>query len=196
MASKKTITPVALGSYVHVFEARPPPDGSTGDPKYSISLLFPKKFDDKLEAQRYKAMEDLVAAAAVDKFGPKALEMLKQGKLKSPLRDGDVDRPDDEVYAGKMFLNASSTRQPGLVDAKLQPILDEAEAYSGCSFRASVTFFPYDKAGNKGVGCGLNNLQVVKKGPRIDGRLAADKEFSDFAETGEKSDDNLDDVVG
>jgi hypothetical protein len=30
------------------------------------------------------------------------------------------------------------------------------------------------------VSLGLNNIQVVKKGTRIDGRVAAEKEFAEF----------------
>jgi hypothetical protein len=177
MATSRIVLPVALGSYVNIFTPRPPPEGQSGEPKYSISLLF-----DKANKKELEPLQKLIEHVATEKFGPTAKELLAKGKLRNPIRDGDEDRPEDEVYAGKLFVGASTTRQPGIVDAKLQPVFEESEAYSGCFFRCSVAVFAYDKAGNKGVSLGLNNIQVVKKGTRIDGRVAAEKEFAEFGD--------------
>jgi hypothetical protein len=175
--SVRVVLPPALGSYVTIFQPRAVNEGD--EPKYSISLLW-----DKGDKAKLVALEKAVEQVAIQKFGPDAPKLLKSGKLRSPLRDGDIDREDDPTYAGKIFLNANSTRQPGVVDAKLNPVFEEQEAYSGCTFRASVAVFPYEAKGNKGVGVGLNNLQVVAKGERIDGRRSAADEFSEFAEEG------------
>jgi hypothetical protein len=118
---------------------------------------------------------------AVSKFGPKAPELFKAGKLKYPIRDGDVERPDDPVFAGQVFVTASSTNQPGIVDRQVKPVFEKDEAYSGCTFRASVSVFAYENV-SKGVGLGLSNLQVVKKGPRLDGRKSAEQDFADYKE--------------
>ena len=180
MADRKIILPPALGSYVTIFTPRASEEGK--EPKFSISLLWDK--EDGKTPKSLAALNKIVEEVAIQKFGPKAPQMLATGKLRHPLRDGDIDRPDDKVYAGKVFASASATkdRQPGVVDAKVQPIIEEAEAYSGCTFRASVAVYPYDKSGNKGVALGLGNLQVVKKGARIDGRKSAEDEFAGFAE--------------
>lgn len=176
--SARVVLPPALGSYVTIFQPRAVNEGDKE--KYSISLLWEKAGSEKVLAE----LNRLVEQVAIQKFGPDAPKLLKNGKLRHPLRDGDVDRDDDPTYAGKVFLNANSERQPGIVDAKLNPVFEESEAYSGCTFRASVALFPYEAKGNKGVGVGLNNLQVVKKGERIDGRRAAADEFAEFAEDG------------
>jgi hypothetical protein len=42
-----------------------------------------------------------------------------------------------------------------------------------------VRFFGYDQAGNKGVGCGLNNIQKLKDGERLDGTVSAEAAFED-----------------
>ena len=55
---------------------------------------------------------------SVSKWGGKV-----PANLKLPLRDGDIDRPDDEAYAGCYFFNANSRQAPQVVDAKVQPIL-------------------------------------------------------------------------
>ena len=61
--------------------------------------------------------------------------------LKLPLRDGDIDRPDDENYAGHMFFNAASKDAPQIVDRKVQPILDPMECGSGDYCNVSVNFY-------------------------------------------------------
>ena len=47
--------------------------------------------------------------------------------LKTPLRDGDLERPDDVAYADSYFINANSASAPGIVDADRQPILERSE---------------------------------------------------------------------
>lgn len=183
-ATVKLMLPPALGSYVNIFKPRAANEGD--EPKYGLSLLWLKEeADGKDPKKSLAALRKAIVDVATTKWGPTAEKLLKAGKLHNPLRDGDADREEDEVYAGKYFLNANSKRQPGIVDSKLNVVFEEAEAYSGCTFRASVALFPFEVNGKKGVGVGLNNLQVVKKGERIDGRKDAADEFAEFAEDGE-----------
>ena len=79
--------------------------------------------------------------------------------LKTPLRDGDLERPDDPVYANAYFINANSSTAPGIVDADRQQIIDRSEVYSGVYGRASINLYAFNTNGNKGIACGLNNLQ-------------------------------------
>ena len=72
--------------------------------------------------------------------GKSKWEVKIPANLKLPLRDGDLDRPEDEAYAGAYFINANSKQAPQVVDRNVQPILDQSELYSGCYIRASVTF--------------------------------------------------------
>ena len=65
------------------------------------------------------------------------------------LRDGDIERPDDEAYAGSWFLNANSRQAPEVVDRKVQRILDQSEVYSGCYGQISVTFYGFNTNGNR-----------------------------------------------
>lgn len=188
--NKRVILPPALGCYVFIWEPRDPPAGQTGEPKYSISLLWPKS-----EVEKLKDLKAAIMEVAQGKFGTapeKLAELFKAGKYKYPLRDGNIERPDDPVFADHVFVNASSTSQPGIVDAKVQPIFEKDDAYSGCIFRASVSVFGYDNV-SKGVGIGLSNLQVVRKGPRLDGRKNAEQDFQDFKD---ESAGATDDLVG
>src|SRR5690606_2321512 len=112
--------------------------------------------------------------------------------LRMPVRDGDEDRPDDPAYAGHYFINATSKIQPGIVDAKLQPITDSTEFYSGCYGRASLNFYAYNTAGNRGIAAGLNNLQKLEDGDYLGGRSRPEDDF-DAVDVG--GDDDMDDFL-
>ena len=81
--------------------------------------------------------------------------------IKIPLRDGDVERPDDPSYANAYFVNANATTAPGIVDADRNPVLTRSEVYSGVYGRASISLYAFNSNGNKGIACGLNNLQLA-----------------------------------
>ena len=126
-------------------------------------------------------IEKAIVAAAEEgkaKFGGKVPK-----QYKSPLRDGDIDREDDEPFADSMFVSANSTTKPGIVDENLDPILDKEEFYSGCFGRASVNFYAFNVSGNKGIACGLNNLQKLEDGERLSGGGSTAEE--DFGEGGD-----------
>lgn len=172
--SEKMIIKNGVASYMTVFEGREDDDGNI---KFGTSILLDKK-DPQL-----KKIETICADLLKAKFGAKA----KFGKLYHfPLRDGDEERPDDAAYAGKMFFNASAKRQPGVVDQNLRPVTDDEVAYSGCTFNFSVNFYPFEAKGNKGVAAGLNNMQLVKQGDRLDGRAKPEDEF-EVIEGGEEN---------
>lgn len=165
-------TPRALGCFV--FLKTPRPGMSGGEAKYSLMLMWDKTTD-------LSKVKQGIIAVATEKWGAGALEGLKSGRLRNPLRDGDKKFAEggDETFKGKVFLNASSTQRPGIMDVDRKPV-DPNDVYSGCFFHAALRFFPYDKNGNKGVGVGLQNLLLVGKGKRIDGRKSAEADFSGF----------------
>ena len=122
---------------------------------------------DKIEAAIEAAIE-----IGKDKVGNKK-------NLKTPLRDGDDERSDDSAYEGCYFLNANSSKKPGIVDANLDPILNRDEFYSGCYGRASVNFYAFNVSGNKGIACGLNNLQKTEEGEMLSGGSTPESDFGD-----------------
>lgn len=167
----KVITGLVRFSYTHVWE--PAAVGEGSDKKYSVSLIIPKSDKRTVEAIK-KAVEAAKQIGIAGKFGGKA-----PATLKLPLRDGDIDRPDDEAYKGAYFLNASCKTKPGIVDAKREEILDQTEFYSGCYGRASLNFYAFNTQGNKGIAAGLNNLQKLKEGEPLGGRMPAEEDFKD-----------------
>lgn len=84
--------------------------------------------------------------------------------LKQPLRDGDRERPDDDAYKGSYFINANSSTAPGLIDRDRNPILDRSEIYSGIFARFSAKLYAFNTNGNKGIACGLQNVQKLSDG--------------------------------
>lgn len=181
--AKRLKLPPAVGMFVSLFTPVAGPGGE-GEAKYRITLVWPKKQEPLLEEFK-KAVQEV----AIAKWGPTAPKLLKEGKLKMPLRDGDEKADQYPEFKGTVFMTASSTRQPGVVDKKVQPVMDQEEAYSGCVYRASVALFAFDRAGSKGIGVGLNNIQVVKGKedgmPRLDGRRSAEQDFAEDKVEGE-----------
>ena len=159
-------------SYANVFE--PTAMDESQDKKYNISILIPKS-DKATLAKVNAAIEAALQAGLASKFGGK-----KPANLKMPLRDGDIDKPEDDTYAGHFFINAKSNRKPQIVDANLDPIMSQDEFYSGCYGRASVTFYAYATAGSKGIAAGLENLQKLQDGERLGGGgSSAAEDFGD-----------------
>ena len=159
----KVVTGKVRLSYVHVFEPETINEG--GEPKYSVSLLIPKK--DKATLQAINAAIASVKAADKSKvtWGGK---VPADAVLKLPLRDGDEERPDDEAYTGMMFVNANASIKvkPEVIDKVGKPILNPDELYSGCFARVSVTFYAFNVSGNKGIACGLGNIMKVDEETR------------------------------
>ena len=166
----KVIIPCRI-SFANIWEAK---SINGGDEKYSVSCLIPKE-DKATLTKIHKAVEAAKEDAKAKKWGGKI-----PGNLKLPLRDGDIDRPDDENYAGHMFLNATSKDAPQIVDRKVQPILDPMECGSGDYCNVSVNFYGFAASGNKGVAAGLNNIQKVKDGERLAGKASAASDFDEI----------------
>ena len=167
--STKVVTGKVRLSYAHVWE---PVSINDSKPKYSVSIIIPKS--DKETVKKINAAIDAAIEEGVPKFGGKKPN---KAALKLPLRDGDTER-DDEVYKNAFFLNANSTTAPQIVDRSVNPILDREEVYSGCYARVSINFYAFNTNGNRGIACGLGNIQKVADGEPLGGRSNAKDDFS------------------
>lgn len=144
--------------------------------EYNLELA---KYDFEMPA----TLDDIEIAAILVKVD----EMISWGNgktvpalsiLKTPLRDGDLERPDDPAYANAYFINANSASAPGIVDADRQPILERSEVYSGVYGRASINLYAFNSNGNKGIACGLNNLQKIRDGEPLGSKSRAEDDFA------------------
>ena len=169
----KVITGEVRFSYLHVFEPYAAEVGQK--PKYSVALLIPKK-DKQTIALIEEAIAEATEQGQTSKWGGKVPK-----NLKLPLRDGDEEKADEHPeYAGMYFVNASSERQPGLVDSHKQEIFSDQELKSGDWGLASINFYPFSVSGNNGIACGLNNLMKKRDGESLGGTPASAE--ADFAE--------------
>jgi Enterobacter phage Enc34, ssDNA-binding protein len=182
----RLITPEALLSYPALFAAKPTPSGEL---KYSCALVFPEGVD-------LSELKKAALAALQARWGVKTREMLQRKELKWPFRDG-AEKDGPGYGPGKTFINVTSRQRPGIVDRHAGPdgrprqITDPAEIYPGCFVRASLRPFTYDVNGSKGVSFGLQNVQKLRDGERIDGRMRPEDEFEAIEGGGADLDDLL-----
>ena len=170
----KVITgPETRWSYANVWDAK---SINGGAPKFSVSLIIPKS--DTKTVEKIKAAIRAAYEEGQSKLKGNGKSVPALSVIKIPLRDGDTERSDDPSYAGCYFINANSSAAPGIVDADRQPILDRSEVYSGVYGRASISLYAFNSNGNRGIACGLNNLQKIKDGEPLGGKSRAEDDFA------------------
>ncbi len=169
---EKVITGKVRFSYAHVFE---PKAQQNGEEKYSVTLLIPKA-DTVTYNNIINALNKTLDEAVSSVFNG-----VKPAAPKFPIYDGDGVRQSGEAFGeecrGHWVITANSKERPEIVDVACNPIMSKSDFYSGCYGRASIVFFAYNTNGNKGVGCGLNNIQKLEDGQPLSGRSTAAEDF-------------------
>lgn len=169
----KVITgPQTRWSYANVWDAK---SINGGAPKYSVSLIIPKS--DTKTVEKIKAAIQAAYEEGQSKLKGNGKSVPALAVIKTPLRDGDTERPDDEAYKNCYFINANSATAPGIVDADRNPIMERSEVYSGVYGRASISLYAFNSNGNRGIACGLNNLQKISDGEPLGGKARAEDDF-------------------
>lgn len=161
----KVVTGKVRLSFVHLF--KPSRQNDDQDLKFSCMILVPKTDQVTIKKIR-KAQQAALEQGKSTKFNgsiPKA--------WKDTFRDADeeMDLEKFPEMEGHYFMTISAREDypPGIVDAQVQPILDQSEVYSGCYARVSMRAFPFSSNGNKGVSFGLNHVQKVADGTPLGG---------------------------
>lgn len=174
MNPTKVITgPSTIFSYLNCWD---PKAIQGGTPKFSVSLIIPKS--DTRTIEKIKTAIQAAYEEGQSKLKGSGKSVPALSTLKTPLRDGDLERPDDEAYKNSYFINANSGTAPGVVDADRNPIIDRSEMYSGVRGRASINLYAYNVNGNRGIACGLNNLQKISDGTPLGGKSRAEDDFA------------------
>ena len=101
----KVIIPCRI-SFANIWEPR---SINGSEEKYSVSCIIPKD-DKKTIARIQSAVEAAKELGRSKKWGGKI-----PPNLKLPLRDGDIDRPDDEAYADAMFISTRWNAAPATI---------------------------------------------------------------------------------
>ena len=177
----KVIIPRAILSYPKLFVPEAGPGG--GDPNFGATFI-PVNEDGSADTKTIDALKRAAAYVAKEKYGDKAVKMIKDGKLKFPvLKSTDEDAGHPE---GGCYIRPRSKSKPMIVSRFADPkdptkpaqITDPAEVYPGAICAASVVAFAYDFQGNKGISFALNGVQKIADGPRLAGAIPANEEFS------------------
>jgi hypothetical protein len=97
-------------------------------------------------------------------------------------------KPNPDYLKGCYWLNAQSGKDfpPPVVDKTRQPIINEAEVYSGRNAVINVSFYNIDgaKGGKRGLGCNVNAIMLLDGGEKVGSAGAGvnvDKIFGAFA---------------
>jgi hypothetical protein len=148
-----------------------------GDPKFSAAFLIDKKHPQLAE------LKTAISAAATEKWGAKAGDVLKQLQAgdKLCLHDGDA-KSDYDGYAGHFFINASNKIRPLVIGPDRAPLTaTDGKPYSGCYVNAIVEIWPQDNQFGKRVNASLLGVQFVKDGERLaGGGVAAADDFEEI----------------
>lgn len=171
-------TPYATLSFPQLFAPRPQGGVQGNKLVYSCSLLFAEP---EQKSKQYKAMQEAVKQAAIDEFG----SSVNFKALTLPFKDAG-EKNYGGYEPGMTYISTWSEQKPGVVDNRLQDILEPSEVFAGQTVRALLNPYAWQNTGRKGVSFGLVHIQVVKKdAPRIDGRLPANKAFSAVDDDGD-----------
>ena len=160
-------------SFMAVFEPRVTPNG---DEKYAVTLLIPKS-----DNVTYQKIMDEINRTLNDSI-PNVFNGVRPTNYHIPIYDGDGLRPIGEPFGEECkncwVITAKSNTPPEIVDVNCNPIINKSELYSGCYGRASIRFYAYNQNGNKGIGCGLGNIQKLEDGQPLGGRTTAQEDFA------------------
>lgn len=191
MAQKCIIKNVRF-SYVHVFQPHKFAGDDDKEPKYSATVLIPKKGEDGKPNPEVDAVKE-----AIEKAYKESINEKWGGKSPKdwfcPLQDGDeTDRDGEdrgEAYHGHYFINAKSRQKPGVVDNNCSPIMNSDDFFSGCYGHVSVAFSGFENKGNKGISCFLNNIMKTRDGEPLGSGASTPED--DFAGLSGDDDDDL-----
>lgn len=191
-AKKRPPTRVVTGpvrlSYVYIATQAQDDDGE--DDGYRCQVLIPKGDKKTLQAMKVAIQHATLKFTKGDKA--KAAKLLKHPKWHKPLRNPALEDLEGEQYKDMLFLTAKAYKERPAVLLKNGTRLEETSAiakhiYSGVWANLSLSFYPFDTKGNKGVAVGLNSLIKNKDDKRLDGRVDAEDELAEFIDEDDTS---------
>jgi len=158
--------------FLHVFAAGKSKKFPANPPRFTVIGIIPKNHP---QVASIKA----AAKTAAETTWPVAKS---RPKLNNPLRDGDMEKPDNPAYAGMYFFtaNAPEDRPPGVVTGRvgrnggLEPAVPKDWA-AGDYGRVSLDVYGSPKHNKMCVG--LYNVQFLEKGEPLSRYMDASSEF-------------------
>ena len=178
----KVLTGEVRLSYVNLVEPRNNMNDPNAVPKYSATLLIPKT-----DAAVKQNIDASIEAAAADAQG-KLWNGVRPPVMPVPIHDGDGVRDNGTPYSdeckGCWVITASSKNKPQVVhQSDIKTELLPQDIYSGMYARVTINFFGYNKAGKRGIGCGLGNVMKTRDGDPLAGGASAVADFAGVGQT-------------
>lgn len=183
-------TPVGRGAFLKVFKPRQ--DDPNKKPTYEATLITaePKNALSPKNKERLIALQKACKDALRAEFGDKAFTA--DGKIADgydwPFKDAGEKAQYDGFEPGHVCFSMNSTLKVGVADATRgkdssgdYPEAEEEDIFSGAFFIAKVEPYAYKPSPGKprkGVKLTLRSLIKVADGERLDGQVAAGKEFA------------------
>jgi len=156
-------------SYVTLMEPRA--INNVGTPQYSVKILIPKT-DAATLAALAKARDTARQNGVTEGKRPFAsFSAARLATMNVSLKDGDIHFPDNPECAGHWVLNAKTPQDkpPGVLNEKRERVTNPTDVYSGMYGRVHIQLYPYDTAGNAGIGVSLQNVMKTKDGDPLGG---------------------------
>lgn len=173
----KVLTGEVRLSYVNLVAPRVNGTDPNATPKYSVTLLIPKT-----DTAVYQNILASIEAAAADAQS-KLWGGVRPPVMPVPIHDGDGVRDNGTPYGpeckGCWVITASSQNRPQVVhQSDINTELLPQDIYSGMYARVTINFFGYNRAGKRGVGCGLGNVMKTRDGDPLAGGASAAADFA------------------
>ena len=196
----RLLTPIFRASFPDVFQKRVFQGQGEESGRYACAALFSGftvkdgrtviKVPDAWPPKDQEKWKKLIAECnrVSMKAFKKPMSELDRAVYKLPFHRGE-----EKEYAGYgpgvVYVTMSAKNiKPTVVGRDLTTPLGPEEFYAGCFARASVTPFAFNNIG-KGIALGLNHLQKLKDGERLDSFRSAEDDFgSDPAEFEDEAD--------
>ena len=164
-------------------------------PRFSCDFLFEKGGVDE------KKVNEVIVAAAKEKWKEKADEILKVLRMDGKICVQDGDHPKRSKYDGyaEHFVikaSAPANKPPRVVDrnrdaeGKYKELREEdGRPYGGCYVRAVLDLWAQDNKWGKRINCTLKGVQFIKDGDAFSASTPAqDEDFADISDTGDDED--------
>jgi hypothetical protein len=149
-------------------------NGNQGLPKFSAMVVIPKQ-------PMQPALQEMM------NFINQAMQTLHPGinpqVLVQPIKDADTyirqdGKPNPDYVQGCFWLNAASGEKfpPVVVDQMRQPVISEAEIWSGRNAAVNMNFYNISGAngGKRGLGVNLNAVMLLEGGEKVAGAPTVD----------------------
>ena len=164
---RKVVTNKVCLSYPHLFRVNENNKSGNGIPKYGTTIIVDKTDEETLN-KMYSAIKN---AAEMGGFADNS-------ELKSPLKDGDILHPGETLYKNCIYLYASSSLRPRVVDHNLQDVRIRSDEFAcGTWAKVSLEFVPYKYNGKYGVSASLINVQIFPQNKLAELRSKPEDDF-------------------